>query len=55
MRHSRSSYSKQLRKRLLCQRYFTTIDSIVDMEQPSGHAGLDGVQRIAGGHMLELH
>jgi hypothetical protein len=25
------------------------------VEQPPGHAGLDVVQRIAGGHMLELH
>src|ERR1700682_4424227 len=55
MRHSRSSYSKQLRKRLLRQRYDATINSIVDVEQPPGHAGLDGMQRIAGGHMLELH
>jgi hypothetical protein len=55
MRHSRSSYSKQLRKRFLRQRYEVTIDSIVDVEQPPGRAGLDGVQRIAGGHMLELH
>jgi hypothetical protein len=27
----------------------------VDVQQPPGHAGLDRVQRIAGGHMLELH
>jgi hypothetical protein len=55
MRHSGPSYSKQLRKRLLRQRQDVTINSIVDVEQPPGHAGLDGMQRIAGGHMLELH
>ena len=55
MRHSRSSYSKQLRKRLLRQRYGVAVNSIVDVKQPPGHAGFDGVQRIAGGHMLELH
>jgi hypothetical protein len=26
----------------------------MDMEQPPGHAGLGGMQRIAGGHVLEL-
>ena len=55
MRHRRSSYTKQLRKRLLRQRQDVTINSILDVEQPPGHAGLDGMQRIAGGHMLELH
>src|ERR1700704_5427179 len=54
MRHSRSSYTKQLRKRLLRQREEVTVNSIVDVEQPPGHAGLDRVQRIAGGHVLEL-
>ena len=54
-RHCRSSYPKQLRKRLLRQRYEVAVNSIVNMEQPPGHAGFDGVQRIAGGHMLELH
>src|ERR1700730_13897491 len=54
-RRCRSSYPKQLRKRLLRQRYGVAVNSIVDVEQPPGHAGLDVVQRIAGGHMLELH
>src|SRR6202043_4005227 len=54
-RHRRSSYPEQFRKRLLRQRYGVAVNSIVDVEQPPGHAGLDGVQRIAGGHMLELH
>jgi hypothetical protein len=54
-RHCRSSYSKQLRQRLLRQRYRLVVNSIADVEQPPGHAGLDGVQCIAGGHMLELH
>ena len=54
-RHCRSSYPKQLRKRLLRQRYDIAVNSIVDVEQPPGHTGFDGVQRIAGGHMLELH
>jgi len=54
-RHSRSSYPEQLRKRLLRQRYDVAVNSIVDVEQPPGHAGLDGVERIAGGHVLELH
>ena len=53
--HCRSSYAKQLRKRFLRQRYGVAVNSIVDVEQPAGHAGLDGVQRIAGGYMLELH
>jgi hypothetical protein len=26
----------------------------MDVEQPSGHAGLNRVQRIAGGHVLDL-
>src|SRR3981081_718383 len=42
MSHSRSSYSNQLRKRLLRQRQDVTINSILDVEQPPGHAGLDG-------------
>ena len=54
MRHGRSTYSKQLRKRLLRQRQEVTANSIVDVEQPPGQAGLDRVQRIAGGHVLEL-
>ncbi len=54
MRHSRSSYSKQLRKRLLRQRQEVAANSIVDVEQPPGQAGLDRVQRIAGRHMLDL-
>ena len=54
MRHSRSTYSKQLRKRLLRQRQEITVNSIVDVEQPPGQAGLDRVQCVAGGHMLEL-
>src|ERR1700682_3082117 len=54
-RHCRSSYPEQLRKRLLRQRYEVAINSIVDVEQPPGHARLDRVQRIAGGHMLKLH
>jgi hypothetical protein len=54
MRHSRSSYAKQLRKRLLRQRQEVTVNSIVDVEQPPGQAGLDRVQRIAGSHVLEL-
>jgi hypothetical protein len=53
-RHSRSSYSKQLRKRLLRQRQEVAVDSIVDVEQPPRRAGLDRVQRVAGGHVLEL-
>ena len=52
MRHGRSTYSKQLRKRLLRQRQEVTVNSIVDVEQPPGQAGLDRVQRIAGGHVL---
>ena len=43
MRHGRSSYSKQLRKRLLRQRQEVTANSIVDVEQPPGQAGLDRV------------
>jgi hypothetical protein len=54
MRHRRSSYAKQLRKRLLRQRQEVAVDSIADVEQPPGQAGLDGVQRIAGRHMLDL-
>ena len=54
-RHCRSSYPKQLRKRLLRQRYGVAVNSIVDVEQPAGHAGHDRVQRVAGGHMIELH
>jgi hypothetical protein len=54
MRHGRPTYSKQLRKRLLRQRYEVTVNSIVDVEQPLGRAGLDRAQRIAGGHVLEL-
>src|SRR5258705_9885951 len=54
-RHCRSSYPEQLRKRLLRQRYEVAINSIVDVEQPPGHARLDRVQRIAGDHMLKLH
>jgi len=55
MCHSRSSYAKQMRKRLLRQWYGRAVNSITNVEQPPGHAGLDVVQRIAGGHMLELH
>ena len=54
MRHRCSSYAKQLRKRLLRQRQEVTVNPIVDVEQPPGQAGLDRVQRIAGGHVLEL-
>jgi hypothetical protein len=54
-RHRRSSYPEQLRKRLLRQWYDVAVNSILDVEQPPGHAGLDGMQRIAGGHVLELH
>jgi hypothetical protein len=54
MRHSRSSYAKQLRKRLLRQRQEVTANPIVNVEQPPRRACLDGVQRIAGGHVLEL-
>src|SRR3981081_352589 len=50
MRHGRSTYSKQLRKRLLRQRQEVTANSIVDVEQPPGQAGLDPEQRIAGAH-----
>ena len=55
MRHGRSTYSKQLRKRLLRQRQEITVHSIVDVEQPAGQAGLNRVQSIAGGYVLELH
>src|SRR6266849_7782595 len=41
MRHGRSSYAKQLRKRLLRQRQEVAANSIVDVEQPPGQAGLD--------------
>ena len=54
MRHGRSTYTKQLRKRLLRQRQELTVHSIVDVEQPAGQAGLNRVQSIAGGYMLEL-
>src|SRR5216683_6488976 len=54
MRHRRSSYAKQLRKRLLRQRQSVTVNAVVDMEQPPRRAGLHRVQRIAGGHVLAL-
>ena len=54
MRQGRPTYSKQLRKRLLRQRQEVTVNSIVDVKQPPGQAGLYRVQRIAGGHVLEL-
>jgi hypothetical protein len=54
LRHGRSSYSEQLRKFLLRQRQDVTTNSIVDVEQPPRQAGVDRVQRIAGGHVLEL-
>lgn len=54
-RHCRSPYPEQLRKRLLRQRNDVAINSIVDVEQPSGHACINRVQRIAGGQVLELH
>jgi hypothetical protein len=57
LRHGRSSYSEQLRKFLLRQRQDVTINwinSIVDVEQPPRQASVDRVQRIAGGHVLEL-
>jgi hypothetical protein len=54
MCHGRSTYAKQLRKRLLRQRQEITVDAIVDVEQPPSQAGLHRVQRIAGGDMLEL-
>jgi hypothetical protein len=54
MRHGRSTYAKQLRKRLLRQWQEFTANSIVNVEQPPGQASLDRVQRIAGGHVLEL-
>lgn len=53
-RHCCSSYPKQLRKRLLRQWYDVAINSIVNVKQPAGHAGLDGVQCIAGGQVLKL-
>src|ERR1700730_17265406 len=54
VRHRRSSYAKQLRKHLLRQWQEVAVNSIADVEEPPGQAGLDGVQRIAGRHMLEL-
>jgi hypothetical protein len=53
-RHGRSSYSEQLRKFLLRQRQDVSAHSIVDVEKPSRQTGVDRVQRIAGGHVLEL-
>src|SRR5260370_41419393 len=43
MRHGRSTYAKQLRKRVLRQRQEITIDSLMDVEQTPGQAGLDRV------------
>jgi hypothetical protein len=41
MRHGRPTYSKQLGKRFLRQRQEVTVNSIVEVEQPPGQAGLD--------------
>ena len=54
MRHSRSTYAKQLRKRLLRQRQEIAVNPIVDVKQPPGQTRLDRMQCIAGGDMLQL-
>src|SRR5258708_33475237 len=52
MRHRRSSYAKQLRKRLLRQWQEVSVNAGADVNEPTGPSGLDRGPRIAGGHVL---